>query len=200
MKKLFLFCGVLCLAVFASAQKNYFLYLQTDDQSPFYVRMTDKVFSSSAAGYLILPNLADTTYVMSVGFPKSTQPETRFVVTISQNDKGYLLKNLSEGLSLFDLEDLTLIKPVSSNKDNTVYETKTDKFSSVLSKAADDPSLLKVPVARKEEPKVEPQKVEPEKKEVVTAKKEEPRTEQKEILMAKAENKKPAEGKSKDAD
>jgi hypothetical protein len=33
-----------------------------------------------------------------------------------------------------------------------VYETKTDKFSTILSKAANDPKLLRVPVAKKEEP------------------------------------------------
>jgi hypothetical protein len=193
MKKLFLFCTVLCLTIFAKAQKNYFLYLQTDDGSPFYVRLSDKVFSSSTAGYLILPNLTDTTYTLGVGFPKSAQPETRFAVTINQNDKGYLLKNFSDGLSLFDIEDLTVVKPVSANKDNTVYETKTDKFSSVLSKAADDPSLLKVPVAKKEEPKVEP-----EKKETITAKKDEPKAEQKEAAVAKAEDKKAVQEKPVD--
>ncbi|RYZ27567.1 MAG: DUF4476 domain-containing protein [Chitinophagaceae bacterium] len=160
MKKLFLFCFAACLSVVVSAQKVYFLYLQTDDQSPFYVRMADKIHSSSTAGYLILPNLTDSTYSLGLGFAKSTQPETRFAVTINQNDKGYLIKNFTEGLSLFDLQDLSIVKSVSAAKDNTVYETKTDKFSSVLSKAADDPSLLKVAVAKKEEPKPEPKKEE----------------------------------------
>jgi len=168
MKKLFLFCFAVCLSVVVSAQKVYFLYLQTDDQSPFYVRMADKIHSSSTSGYLILPNLTDSTYSLGLGFAKSTQPETRFAVTINQNDKGYLIKNFTEGLSLFDLQDLSIVKAVSAQKDNTVYETKTDKFSSVLSKAADDPSLLKVAVAKKEESKPEPKK-----EEVVTAKDEE---------------------------
>lgn len=163
MKKLFLFCFVVCLTVVVSAQKVYFLYLQTDDQSPFYVRMADKIHSSSTSGYLILPNLTDSTYAIGLGFAKSTQPETRFAVTINQKDKGYLIKNFTEGLSLFDLQDLSIVKSVSAITDNTVYETKTDKFSSVLSKAADDPSLLKVPVTKKEEPKAKPND-----KEVVT--------------------------------
>ena len=168
MKKLFLFCFAACLSVVVSAQKAYFLYLQTDDQSPFYVRMADKIYSSSTAGYLILPNLTDTTYTLGVGFAKSTLPETRFAVTINQNDKGYLIKNFTDGLSLFDLQDLSIVKSVSAAKDNTVYETKTDKFSAILSKAADDPSLLKVPVVKKEEAKPKPEEKEP-----ITAKVEE---------------------------
>ena len=160
MKKLFSFCFAVCLTVVVSAQKVYFLYLQTEDQSPFYVRMADKIHSSSTSGHLILPNLKDSTYTLGLGFAKSTQPETKFAVTINQNDKGYLVKNFAEGLSLFDLQDLSIVKSVSANQDNTVYETKTDRFSSVLSKAADDPSLLKVAVVKKEEPKPKPQEKE----------------------------------------
>ncbi len=193
MKKMLVACFAVCLAGIVSAQKTYFLYLQTDNQSPFYVRMADKIYSSSTAGYLILPNLTDSTYTMGVGFPKSTASETRFAVAINQNDKGYLLKNFTDGLSLFDIEELSIIKPVSANKDNTVYETKTDKFSSILSKAADDPSLLKVPVVKKEEPKVEP-----EKKAEVTAKKEEPKQEPKETGIAKAKEKAPLDNGPKD--
>lgn len=155
MKKLVL-CG-LAAACFgtASAQRTYFVYLQTDDQTPFYVRMSDKIYSSAASGYLILPNLLDSTYNLSVGFPRVTQPETRFAVTVNHGDKGYLLKNFHDGLSLFDMQTLGLIKAVSAAADDTVYETRSDNFSSTLSKAANDPSLLKVPVVKKEEPKTE---------------------------------------------
>lgn len=169
MKKLLLFCFAACLSFVVSAQKVYFLYLQTDDLSPFYVRMGDKIHSSSTTGYLIVPNLVDSTYLLGLGFPKSTQPETRFAVTISQNDKGYLVKSFTEGLSLFDMQELSIVKSVSASNQNTVYETKTDKFSSVLSKAANDPSLLKVAVTKKEEQK----SVVEEKKEALTVKKEE---------------------------
>ena len=178
MKKLLLFGFAACLSFITSAQKVYFLYLQTEDQAPFYVRLSDKIYSSATSGYLILPNLTDSIYNLSLGFAKSSQPETRFAVSINQNDKGYLIKKFQEGLSLFDMQDLSLVKPVSANTDNTVYETKSDKFSSVLSKAADNPGLLKVPASKKEEPK--------------------PVREQKEVSTVKAEEVKPLEGKPKD--
>ena len=154
MKKLLLFSTALCFTFVLSAQKVYYLYLQTDDQAPFYVRMSDKIYSSAVSGFLILPNLTDSTYNMNIGFAKSTRPETRFAVTINQNDKGYLIKNFDDGLGLFDMQNLSILKSVSLTKNNTAYETKTDKFSSILSKAVDDPSLLKVPVVKKEEPVV----------------------------------------------
>ena len=154
MKKLLLFSVTLCFTFTLSAQKVYYLYLQTDDLSPFYVRMSDKIYSSAVSGFLILPNLTDSTYNINVGFAKSSKPETKFAVAINQNDKGYLIKNFDDGLGLFDLQNLSILKSVSAINDNTVYETKTDKFSSILSKAADDPGLLRVPVAKKEEPVV----------------------------------------------
>ncbi len=148
MKKLFLLLMAVGCFGAASAQRVYFVYLQTEDGLPFYVRMTDKIYSSAASGYLILPNLVDSTYIVHLGFAKNTSPETRFALTVNQNDKGYLIKNFTEGLALFDMQDLSIVKPATGNQ-STNYETRSDRFSSVLSKAADDPSLLKV--AKKEE-------------------------------------------------
>jgi hypothetical protein len=152
MKKLFFLLLVTILSVWASAQKVYFLYLQSDDQSPFYVKMNNKIHSSAASGFLIIPNLTDSTYTFGLGFAKSQTPEVNFSVSINENDKGYIIKNFQEGLSLFDIQDLSLVKSNASPEDNTVYQTKSDNFSSILSKAAADPSLLKVPVAKKETP------------------------------------------------
>lgn len=170
MKKLVLFCFAACWFAMASAQKVYFLYLQSDDQTPFYVKMGDKIHSSAASGYLILPNLTDGNYTFGLGFAKSSAAEATFSIVINQNDKGYIIKNFNDGLALFDVQDLSLVKANSSQQDNKAFETKTDKFSTVLSKAANDPGLLKVPVAKKEEPaKPKPAEKEP----VITAKIEE---------------------------
>lgn len=152
MKKLFFLFLVAVFTLSASAQKVYYLYLQSDNQMPFYVKMGDKIHSSAAAGFLILPNLTDGAYRLGLGFAKSAAPESNFSVTINQNDKGFIIKNFDDGLALFDIQDLSLVKADVQPKDNTVYETKSDKFSSILSKAASDPSLVKVPVAKKEEP------------------------------------------------
>lgn len=168
MKKVFLLFIAACLSVVVSAQKVYFIYLQTEDQSPFYVRMGDKIYSSAASGYLILPSLTDSTYYLSLGFAKTGEIEAKFSVAINQNDRGFLIKKFDDGPALFDFEEMSLVKSDAAAKDNTVYTTKTDNFSNLLSKAADDPSLVKVPVPKKEEPV-------PVKKEEIIAKKEEPK-------------------------
>src|SRR5689334_20665114 len=109
MKKGFLLLLAACLSLALSAQKVYFIYLQTEDQSPFYVRMGEKIFSSAASGFLILPNLVDTTYYLRVGFAKSSDPESRFSVAINQNDRGFLIRKVDDGLALFDFEELAMV-------------------------------------------------------------------------------------------
>ncbi len=151
MKKLVLFCLAALFCVAVSAQKVYFLYLQSDDQTAFYVKMGNKIYSSAASGFLILPNLKDSTYQFGLGLARSASPESTFSLTINQNDRGFLIKNMAGELALFDMQDLTLVKANSGQPDNTIYETKTDRFSAVLSKAAGDPNLLKVPVGKKED-------------------------------------------------
>ncbi len=166
MKKplLFLFFSALCIA--ASAQKAYYIYFQSEEQAPFYVKFKDKVFNSGSAGYVIIPNLQDSTYRFILGFSSNTSLEAKYSITIDESDRGFVLKKFDEGPALFDLQNVALIKPEVDNTPTTPiigYETKTDKFSTVLSKAAEDPSLVKVPIlAKKEpEPKVEePKKVE----------------------------------------
>lgn len=180
MKKVFLLLLIACVSVMASAQKVYFIYLQTEDQTPFYVRMNDKVFSSAVSGFLILPNLTDSVYNLNLGLANSTEPEAKFSVAIRQNDKGYIIKKFDNELALFDFGDLSIVKANTVPKDNTVYETKSDPFSNVLSKAAGDPSIVKVPVVKKEEAPKEKS----EQKEEVTGK---------ENVAVKTEDTKPAE-------
>lgn len=159
-----------CLSLVVSAQKVYFIYLQTEDQSPFYVRMGDKIYSSATSGYLILPNLTDSTYYLSLGYAKSSEPEMKFSVAISQGDRGFLIKKFDDGPALFDFEEMSVVKASSATKDNMAYTTKTDNFSNLLSKAAGDPSLVKVAVSMKEESA----QAQPEKKKEEGGKNEEP--------------------------
>src|ERR1700730_12280127 len=96
-----LLCSVASLA--GSSQKIYFVYLQTETAQPFYIKMNDKIHSSSASGYLILSKLNDSTYNFSVGFPENKWPEQAFSVRVNKKDHGYLLKNFGEkGWGLFD--------------------------------------------------------------------------------------------------
>jgi len=126
----------------ASAQKVYFIYLQSENYSPFYVKMNDKIYSSATSGYLIISNLIDSTYNLTVGFPSSPS-ESRFVITINGKDRGFLIKYFDTGLGLFDLQNLTIINQKKEDSPKNIsYIKRNDDFASLLSKAADDTSLL----------------------------------------------------------
>lgn len=145
--------------VMGRAQQNYFVYLQTDNKQPFYVRVNDKLFSSSASGYLVVPKLQTGTHTFSVGFPKNEWPLQTIPVSITNKDQGYLLKNFeSKGWGLFNIQTLDVV--MASGRGGTEptqapVASRTDEFSSTLADVVNTPSikeLEKVPV--KESPVV----------------------------------------------
>lgn len=155
MKRILFFVFACCLMSAARAQKVYFIYLQSENSTPFFVKMQDKVHSSSAAGFVILSNLKDSTYLFNIGFPGNPQ-EKKFGVTIDKGDRGFLLKNIDGDLGLYDLQTSGVLKPIVaagvSNHGNVQTITKTDPFTTLLSQAADDASLLTVSVPMTGEP------------------------------------------------
>ncbi|MGV3530717.1 MAG: hypothetical protein ACO1OO_17570 [Flavisolibacter sp.] len=153
MKKPFLFLLLFCFSLAASAQKVYFAYFQSDDQSPFYVKLADKVYNSAAAGYLTISNLQDTTYTFHIGFTSNPGAEKEFRVKVNGSDLGLNLKNFPDGPQLFDMQNAVVIAPVNGDAPAETFEARTDPFSKMLAKAAEDPSLLKKPVEVKEQPK-----------------------------------------------
>jgi hypothetical protein len=150
-----LFC--LLLSAGLMAQKIYFIYLQTENQQPFFVRMNEKVFSSSASGYLILSKLIDSTYNYKVGFP-GKNVDLNFSTTINKKDHGYLLRNLGEkGWGLIDLQTLSIQMPIADVRAAAEVNLKLDSninaFTELLSKAADDSTLKYISVVKEEKKK-----------------------------------------------
>ena len=140
------------------SQKVYFVYLQSENEQAFYVRMNGVNQSSSASGYCILSKLRDSTYNFTIGFPQNKWPEQGFSVTVNKKDHGYLLKNFGEkGWGLFDLQTLTVQMAASGSAKMEEKRNEENKdvsvFTEILSKAADDPSLKEKPVQPKTEEK-----------------------------------------------
>jgi hypothetical protein len=106
------------------AQQNHFIYVQTENKQPFYVRLNNKVFSSSASGYLIIPKLQDAAYVLTIGFPKNEWPEQNVTCSINKKDAGYLLKDFGDkGWGLFNLQTMEVLVQGNSIADNkTIVE------------------------------------------------------------------------------
>lgn len=151
MRNLFWFFLFTCTWHVASAQRAYFIYLQSENGSPFYVKMGEKIMSSSAQGYLVIPSLADSTHALSLGFP-ATGSEMKYRIALNGKDKGFLVKNFDFGWGLSDLQQESIIKPLASEgRMSGSYRVRNDDFSILLSRAAKDSSLLIVPVAARED-------------------------------------------------
>jgi Domain of unknown function (DUF4476) len=156
--KRFISCLVIALSVSSVfSQKVYFVYLQSESEQPFFVKMNDKLYSSAASGYLILSKLRDSSYNFTVGFPQNKWPEQQFSVDIRSADHGYLLKNFGDkGWGLFDLQTLAVNMGNAISSQNNIVKTEPKQvsaFTDVLSKAANDPSLKEKPVIVKAEEK-----------------------------------------------
>lgn len=167
MKKIILSLLFILSLFQASSQKVYFIYLQHETDQPFYVRMKDKIFHSSASGYLVLSNLRDTIYHFQIGFPGKNEPEKKFSVAISSRDHGYLIKNFGEkGVGLFNLQTLAiqlpLVEDVKADLAEAGKKSEPSKFTQLLAEAVDDsmllkpppPPVVKAPEVKKEEPVV----------------------------------------------
>lgn len=88
-----------------SAQEKHFIFIQSDNNLPFFVQQNGKLFSSSATGYLIIPKLIAGQYNATIGFAQNAFPEQNFQYTIENKDLGYNLKNFGEkGWGLFNLQ------------------------------------------------------------------------------------------------
>ena len=149
MKRLSLLIGFIIFGLAGKAQQNYFIYLQTDNKQPFYVKIDKELYSSSTSGYAIIPKLHKGAYVLNIGFPKKEWPEQKININVN-DDAGYSLKNFSEkGWGLFNLHSLA----VSMANNDPVSETtitEGNDFAGTLATVVNTPSLneKKIPVKK----------------------------------------------------
>jgi hypothetical protein len=149
-----LFITLFVLYTGAVAQQNRFIYLQTDNKQPFYVRINNMVLSSSASGYMIIPKLKDGAVAFTVGFPKNEQT-LNFTYTVNKKDVGFLIKDFGEkGWGLFNLQSMDVLMAKGGRGSNTQKpeQNNNDAFSQVLSEVVNSPDLNnKVPEEKEED-------------------------------------------------
>lgn len=98
-----------------NGQTGHYLFIQTENNQPFYLRLMGANLSSNASGYLLIPKLTNGEYELNVGFAQSDK-EQKFVVKVEGKDLGFSLKQeLDNTWSLFNLVDFTLLRGVSVN-------------------------------------------------------------------------------------
>lgn len=133
---------VLFFSLVTKAQQVHFVYLQTENAQPFYVKMDNKVISSSSEGYIILPGLQDGNYQLVVGFPKREYPEEKFDLPVNKVNEGFLLKNFDGDWKLFNLQTLALTDGISEKPVAVANAKEADRFSTMLASVVKDSSIL----------------------------------------------------------
>lgn len=128
----------------AEAQHARYIYIQSENNQPYYVKLNGANYSSNASGYLLVPQLNSGDYTVLVGFPRSMN-EYAFNIQLGQDDRGFSLKQgVDNSWTLFDMVSFNIIK-------GTLAKAKTEE------KATDDPvAVEEKPVTpRKEQKKTE---------------------------------------------
>lgn len=154
MKGIYLIIAFTISCVWCKAQQDYFVFIQQVSGEPFYVRMGEESYSSSAIGHLILSPLKDSTYQMFIGFPKGRNAEHLFTVAVNKKDRGFELKQIDGRWQLFDLQSLQLMKPVAA-ADNSGLTKREDSYSRLMAGVVDDTAVLYSTAAEREEVKNE---------------------------------------------
>lgn len=126
-----------------NAQQDRFIYLQTENKQPFFVKFDNKVFNSNPLGYLIIPKLSDGLYSLVLGFPEITS-EHEFNCSINKKDIGFVIKKMDDGQTrLLNLQTNSVIVPANSIARSVIaYEKETDLFSTMLANAVHDSTIL----------------------------------------------------------
>ncbi len=150
----FLISLVMCQVL---GQGNYYIYIQSADHKPFYVRSGSKIFHSSGNGYLVMEHLASASYELMVGFPDAPSSEWQFNCSVNDDDVAFILKN-DKGKKV----ELSGLKNESKQSGKHIElkpeKTKTvaikqatgvvsnDPFSAMLAEVVNDPTIRQQPV------------------------------------------------------
>jgi hypothetical protein len=130
-----------------AAQDGYFLCIQTEDQQPFYLRMSNKTWSSSSVGNLVVHGLGDSTYQVSIGWPRNKYPEQNFLVTFNRKDLGYTLKGTDQGWALINWTNGERLLPRSGQTGEAIWygDRKAENaFTNLMAAVVNDSAVLYV--------------------------------------------------------
>lgn len=142
MKRFILTLFIIATAFALKAQQNHFVYIQTDNKQPFYIKMNSQLFSSSSTGYIVIPKLQNGSYSLNIGFPKNEWPQQTIPLNIDNDDMGFMLKNFGDkGWGLFNMETLNVTMAAAPGTVTSIVQNKTDAFSNTLADVVNTPSI-----------------------------------------------------------
>jgi len=130
-----------------STAQHYFVFIGSENKQPFYVRVDSEFHSSTPEGHLILAQLKDSIYNITIGFPGQTQPEQHYAFNIRGRDQAFQLQQQGEkGLRLYDLQAKDWLSPqggsVAGEEFRSTGIKKDDAFSRMMAGVVHDTAVL----------------------------------------------------------
>jgi hypothetical protein len=139
-----LYC--LCCAGGVHAQTTGFVYIESENGRPFYIRTRDSLYHSAPEGFMLLSSLYNIKGDLILGFPGQTAAAFVFTMPSITIDKGWVLKDMKqEGWRLYDykLDELVPTRRLGSKSDPYQGMLKrTDAFAVRLSEVVSDTAVL----------------------------------------------------------
>lgn len=137
---------VILLLLFSAglnAQKNHFIYIQTETPQHFYVKLDAVVRNASPAGYVIIPELKAGKHSFTIGFPDNTISDQSFEIQLNENDRSFLLKNFDDkGWGLYDLQEMSITQASPSQPGFKLKPAEeVSAFTDVLARASGDSTI-----------------------------------------------------------
>ncbi len=141
-KKLCLFLLLIIFSTSISAQTAHFLYIQSDNSQAFYVRINNKVFSSSQLGYVIIPKLQTGKLPLIIGFPKNQWNAMNYNIDVEDKDLSFQLKKVdSLEWELYDEQEKHTVFRNNTNQKLELIENNNDEFSNILAEVSNNPKI-----------------------------------------------------------
>ena len=135
-----------------AGQQDHFVLIRADNDQPFYVRLGQQTLNSTPQGHLIIAQLKDSVYSITVGFPKKGNPEgdypdEDFRLVIDKNDLGFQLKNQpGKGWILVNIQTQELDMPTRmdtiANSARLEGVKKDDAFSRLMAAVVSDTAVM----------------------------------------------------------
>lgn len=129
--------------VLASAQKQYFVFIQTQNKQPFYVRYQNEIFSSTEIGYVVIPKIKTDSIDIVIGFPRKLGGGIKYRLAIDRKDRGFVIRQLDTSLwAMYDIENMKMVMPVEVPVNNqTIIKQSTDPFTILLAQVINTPAI-----------------------------------------------------------
>jgi hypothetical protein len=146
---------LLLLGTNVFAQKNHFIAIQSENKRSFHAKANGNTLNSTPTGHLIIPKLVDSTYIITIGFTKSTIAEEQFSIAVTK-DVGFILQiGKDKRLVLSNSQTAQLTAPIRQqqyfvSEDSATTTTgvtsvtkKTDQsFSKLMAQVVNDSAVM----------------------------------------------------------